>query len=134
MIKTEDGEIVGEVQPSMIPQKRGRDYVSEAVKKLKTKEEEVTKLVMEKKTKRKQGSENITRYVSNALSGNEALDWFQKKEEEAERAKVEKENCKIEREEKKKEREHKATERHLWQDKLKAEFESKRLKEELTRM
>ena len=67
--------------------------------------------------------------MSNALSGNEALDWFQKKEE---RARVEKEKCKIER--KKQERECIATERHLWHEKMKAECESKRLKEKLTSM
>ena len=78
-VKTEDGTEIASVPPVMIPVKRGPQYVSEAAKKLKEKEAEVTRTLEEKNRKRKQGSENIRRYVSKAQSGNEALEYFAKK-------------------------------------------------------
>ena len=82
LLKTEDGKVIGTVPAVMIPVKCGSQYVSEAAKKLKEKEDEVTKMLEEKGRKRKQGTENIRRYVSKAQSGNEALDSFAKKDEE----------------------------------------------------
>ena len=65
-LKTKDGQLVGTVPAVMIPVKRGVQYVSEAAKKLKQKEDEVTKMLAEKNRKCKQGSENIRRYVTKA--------------------------------------------------------------------
>ena len=96
-LKTEDGQLVGTVPAVMIPVKRGAQYVSEAAKKLKQKEDEVTKMLAEKNRKHKQGSKNIRRYVTKAQSRNEALQYFNKKEEEKKRELQEKERCKEER-------------------------------------
>ena len=81
-LKTEDGTVIGTVPAVMILVKRGSQYVSEAAKKLKEKEDEVTKMLEEKGRKRKQGTENIRHYISEVQSGNEALDYFAKKDEE----------------------------------------------------
>ena len=79
-LKTEDGTVIGTVPTIMIPVKRGAQYISEAAKKLKEKEAEATRTLEEKN--RKQGSENIQRYILKAQSGNEALEYFTKKDEE----------------------------------------------------
>ena len=90
-VKTEDGQVIATVPAVMIPVKRGMQYVSEAAKKLKKKEEEVTRMLAEKNRKWKQGSENIRHYVTKAQSGNEALEYFDKKEEDRKRELQEKE-------------------------------------------
>ena len=90
-LKTEDGTVIGTVPVVMIPVKHGSKYVSKAAKKLKEKEDEITKMLEEKGRKQKQGTENIRRYVSKAQSGNEALDYFAKKDEERKRQIQEKE-------------------------------------------
>ena len=74
--------MIGTVLAIMIPVKQGAQYISEAAKKLKEKEAEVTRTPEEKNRKPKQGSENIRRYVSKAQLGNEALEYFVKKDEE----------------------------------------------------
>ena len=58
-LKTEDGTVIGTVPAIMIPVKRGAQYISEAAKKLKEKEAEVTRTLEEMNQKQKQGSENI---------------------------------------------------------------------------
>ena len=95
-LKTEDGTVIGTVPAIMIPVKRGGQYISKAAKKLKEKEAEVTRTLEEKNWKRKQGSENIRRYISKAQSGNEALEYFVKKDEERKRQIQEKEKRKEE--------------------------------------
>ena len=47
-VKTEDGQVIATVPAVMIPVKKGMQYVSEAAKKLKKKEEEVTRMLAEK--------------------------------------------------------------------------------------
>ena len=95
-LKTEDSTLIGTVPAIMIPVKWGAQYTSEAAKKLKEKEAEVTRTLEEKNRKRKQGSENIQRYVLKAQSGNEALEYFAKKDEECKRQIQEKEQRKEE--------------------------------------
>ena len=103
-LKTEDGTVIGMVPAIMIPVKRGAQYISEAAEKLKEKEAEVTRTLEEKNRKWKQGSENIRRYVSKAQLGNEALEYFTKKDEERKRQIQEKERRKEERMAKKEEK------------------------------
>ena len=50
-VKTEDGQVVGTVPAVMIPVKRAMQYMSEAMKKLKKKDEEVTQMLAEKNRK-----------------------------------------------------------------------------------
>ena len=96
LLKTEDGMVVGTVTVVMLPVKRGSQCVSKAVKKLKEKEAEVMKILAEKGQRRNQGTENIRRCVSKAQSGNEALEYFVKKDEEWKRQIQEKERRKEE--------------------------------------
>ena len=133
-LKTEDGTVIGTVPAIMIPVKRGAQYISEAAKKLKEKEAEVTRTLEEKNRKRKQGSENIRRYVSKAQSGNEVLEYFTKKDEERKRQIQEKERRKEEQMAKKEEKSKLTEQRKQEQIKKKLERESKKLKLELARI
>ena len=133
-LKTEDGMVIGMVPAIMIPVKRGAQYISEAAKKLKEKEAEVTRTLEEKNRKRKQGSENIRRYVLKAQSGNEALEYFAKKDEERKRQMQEKERRKEERMAKKEEKSKLTEQRKQEQIKKKLERESKKLKLQLARI
>ena len=133
-LKTEDGTVIGTVPAIMIPVKRGAQYISEAAKKLKEKEAEVTRTLEEKNRKQKQRSENIWRYVLKAQSGNEALEYFAKKDEERKWQIQEKEWRKEERMAKKEEKSKLTEQRKQEQIKKKLEWESKKLRLELARI
>ena len=108
--------------------------MSEAAKKLKVKEVEVMQMLEEKNRKRKQGSENIRRYVMKAQSGNEALDYFAKKEEERKREIQEKERRKEQRLMKKEEKSKIAEQRKHTQMMKKLEKERSKLNLNLARI
>ena len=133
-LKTEDGQLVGTVPAVIIPVKRGVQYVSEAAKKLKQKEDEVMKMFAEKNRKHKQGSENIRHYITKAQSGNEALEYFNKKEEEKKCELQEKERHKEERIIKKEEKNKQAEEQKKIQEQRKMEQAAKKLKIDLDRI